>query len=104
HTGETPPPPPPENHPQKRKAPPGPAVLFRDRAAEHPRLAGLQPYLARHDPILLPLVVVRTDLPVDEPSNHVAKLLVLGLEEASLKHGRCCAFAVKRAVGRAALG
>src|SRR5277367_6060820 len=60
-----------EYHHVEKIVEPETAVLFRDGAAEQACLAGLQPYLAWHDPILLPLMVVWTDLPVDEPPNHV---------------------------------
>jgi hypothetical protein len=53
-------------------------VLLGHVEAQQPGLAGLEPELARDDPVLLPLVVERDDLALVEGPRRLAEVLVLG--------------------------
>ena len=57
------------------------AVLLRHRHAQEALLAGLQPYAAVDDLVLLPLLVVRSDVPVQERPVGLPEQFVLGLEQ-----------------------
>ena len=77
-----------EDHVVAEVVDPGAAVLLGDVEAEQPRLARLEPQLARHDAVLLPLVVVGDDLLLEEGPRGLAEVLVLGLEEVACRAGR----------------
>jgi hypothetical protein len=62
------------------------AKLLRHGAAEHPRVPGLAPELARHASVALPLRVERRDLDGDEPLHRSAEDLVLVAKQLSLDH------------------
>ena len=60
------------------------AVLLRHRHAEKALLAGLQPDAAVDDLVLLPLLVERRDVALEERAVGLAEQLVFGLEEGAL--------------------
>ncbi len=60
------------------------AVLLVDVDAEQPGPAGRAPHLAGDDPVLLPLGVVRRDLPRDEGLHHLAERVVFRGENLAL--------------------
>src|SRR3546814_567142 len=57
------------------------AELLGDVEAEQTGLASLEPQVARHDAVLLPLVVVRGDLLLEEGACALAEGFVLGVED-----------------------
>ena len=67
-----------EDHVVAEVGDPRAVVLLRDVEAQQPRLARLEPQLAGDDPVLLPLVVERDDLPLVERPRGLAEVLVLG--------------------------
>jgi hypothetical protein len=62
------------------------AVFLGHGAAQQARLAGLEPQLARNDPVLFPLVVEGDDFFFHEAAHGVAPHLVLGREETAFDH------------------
>ncbi len=62
------------------------AVFVRYLGAQQPCRAGLQPKIARHDAGLLPSMVVRRDLGLDEAADLVAEQLVLRAEQRARDH------------------
>ncbi|MNO97978.1 hypothetical protein D3C76_897080 [compost metagenome] len=63
------------------------AVLLRDVRTEHARLAGLVPQPAVDMTVLLPLLVIRHRLLLEELAHTVAKEFVVGAEQGSRDHG-----------------
>ena len=59
------------------------AVLLRYRHAEKPLLTGLEPDAAVDDLVLLPLLVERRDVALEERAIRLAEQLVFGLEEGA---------------------
>ncbi len=60
------------------------AVLLGHRHAEKALLAGLQPDAAVDDLLLLPLLVMRRHVPIEERAIGLAEQIVLGLEEGAV--------------------
>ena len=79
------------------------AVFLRHRATEEPLLARLEPELARHDPIVLPLRMIGHNFVLDEATDSRAPNLVLFVKQGAFDHDLVSLRVVQATVARCAL-
>ena len=79
------------------------AVFLGHGAAEEPLLARLEPQLARHDPVVLPLRMIGRDFVLDEATDGLAPNLVLFAKQGAFDHDLVSLRVVQASGARCAL-